>query len=147
MKSHCDETSILRDETQADLPEPVRTHTRKIEHRRSTMPSSRHSRNRPPQRLHELNHITGYFDIVKHKRLLAVLQNKGYRYRHGNGYNCREQTRDQDKRGRIHRQSQIRMNGIPSRHPSLGGTSQLLQCTGTRDIQARERQDPHRTPR
>ena len=33
-----------------------------------------------PQHLHQLIHITGYFYIIKHNRILAVLQNKGYRY-------------------------------------------------------------------
>ena len=56
-----------------------------------------------------------------------------------------EQMRDQNKSGRIHRQSQSRTNGMPPRQPSFESTSRLLQRTDTRGIRARERPGPRRT--
>ena len=108
-KGHCDETSILCDETQADLPpEPAQGHARKIDHRRCTMPGSRHSRSKQPQRFHELNHI-------RHNRILRQRQphqvtNDITEQGHTAidmqmGTIVREQTRDHDKRGRIRGQN------------------------------------------
>ena len=59
----------------------------------------------------------------------------------------REQMGDQDKRGRINGQSQIRTNGIPPRQPSLGVLANYYSAAILEIFTRESAQNPHRTPR
>ena len=57
----------------------------------------------------------------------------------------REQMGDQDKRGRINGQRQIRTNGIPPRQPSLGVLANYYSAAILEIFTRESAQNPHRT--